>query len=94
MFNVLLIDNVELDDPVEPGSPANLRLDGSSTLTLINITWDIPEGISPAIITYLLNYSLTRPNGSKDSAELLVSSVYCLVHCCRGNVWGDVGVCN
>ena len=72
-----MIDNVELNTKVEPDSPGNLRLDGSSTPTLINITWDKPGEISPAILTYQLSYSLTRLNGTSDRNELLVSSMYC-----------------
>jgi len=74
-----MIDDIELNAVVEPDNPGNLRLDDSSTPTLINITWDKPEGISSAIITYQLSYSLTRLNGTSDRNELLVSSVYCFM---------------
>jgi len=74
----VLPDGVELG--VEPAAPGNLRLDNSSTPTLINITWDGAVGISPSVVTYQLMYSLSRLNGSNDSAEVLVS-VYCVCVC-------------
>ena len=75
----MLTDNVELDGLVEPDNPSNLRLDDSSTPTVINITWDRSEGISPAIITYQLIYSLSRVDGSSDSDVVMVRSVCCFV---------------
>ena len=71
------IDGMDLGDIVEPPAPRNLRLDNSSTPTLINITWDRSEGISPAIVAYQLTYSLSRLNGSSSSDEVLVRSVCC-----------------
>ena len=70
---VSLIDNVELDvTTVRPSVPVNIRLDDSSTPTLINITWDMVEGVSPAIITYKVTYSLSRIDGSTENSTLQV----------------------
>ena len=70
---VSLIDNVELDvTTVRPSVPVNIRLDDSSTPTLINITWDMVEGVSPAIITYKVTYSLSRVDGSTENSTLQV----------------------
>jgi len=72
-----LIDNVGLDlETVMPSVPGNIRLDNSSTPTLINITWDMVEGVSPAIVTYEVTYSLSRINGSSENNVLMVSSNY------------------
>ncbi|XP_065906520.1 proto-oncogene tyrosine-protein kinase ROS-like isoform X3 [Dysidea avara] len=71
-----LPDGMDLGDIVEPPAPRNLRLDNSSTPTLINITWDRSEGISPAIVAYQLTYSLSRLNGSSSSDEVLTSDNY------------------
>ena len=68
-----LIDNVELNvATVRPSVPVNIRLDDSSTPTLINITWDMVEGVSPAIITYKVTYSLSRVDGSTENSTLQV----------------------
>ena len=72
-----LIDNVGLNlETVMPSVPGNIRLDNSSTPTLINITWDMVEGVSPAIVTYEVTYSLSRINGSSENNVLMVSSNY------------------
>ena len=68
-----LIDNVELNvTTVRPSVPVNIRLDDNSTPTLINITWDMVEGVSPAIITYKVTYSLSRVDGSTENSTLQV----------------------
>ena len=65
---VSLIDNVELNvTTVRPSVPVNIRLDDSSTPNLINITWDIVEGVFPPIIAYKVTYSLSRIDGSTES---------------------------
>ena len=61
---VSLIDNVELNVTTVP---VNIRLDDSSTPNLINITWDIVEGVFPPIIAYKVTYSLSRIDGSTES---------------------------
>ena len=72
-----LIDNVGLNlETVMPSVPDNIHLDSSSTPTLINITWDMVEGVSPAIVTYEVTYSLSRINGSSENNVLMVSSNY------------------
>ena len=61
----LLIDNVGLNvTTVIPTIPSNIHLDDSSNATFINITWDMVEGVSPAIVTYEVTYNLSRINGS------------------------------
>jgi len=74
----LLIDNVNLNDiaTVRPSVPGNIRLDDSSTPTLINITWDMVEGVSPALVTYEVTYSLSRIDGSSEDQTLKVKSNY------------------
>ena len=68
-----LIDNVELNvTTVRPSVPVNIRLDNISTPTLINITWDMVEGVSPAIVTYKVTYSLFRVEGSTKNSTLQV----------------------
>ena len=68
----LLIDNVELNvATVMPTVPSNIRLDSSSNATFINITWDIIEGVSPAIMTYEVTYNLSRINGSIENNRVL-----------------------
>ena len=69
----LLIDNVSLNVATVPG---NIRLDNSSTPTLINITWDMAEGVSPALVTYEVTYSLSRIDGSSEDQTLKVKSNY------------------
>ena len=74
----MFTDNVGLNvTTVRPSVPINIRLDNSSTPTLINITWDMIEGVSPAIVTYEVTYSLSRINGSvENNRTLKVSSNY------------------
>ena len=70
--NYLLIDNVGLNiATVTPTVPSNIRLDDSSNATFINITWDIIEGISPAIMTYEVTYNLSRIDGSIENNRVL-----------------------
>ena len=69
----LLIDNVELNvATVRPSVPVNIHLDDGSTPTFINITWDMVEGVPPAIVTYEVTYSLSRLDGSTESSTLQV----------------------
>ena len=74
----LLIDNVGLNvTTVMPTIPSNIRLDDSSNATFINITWDMVEGVSPAIVTYEVTYNLSRINGSiENNIVLKVRSSY------------------
>ena len=68
----LLIDNVGLNvTTVIPTIPSNIRLDDSSNATFINITWDMVEGVSPAIVTYEVTYNLSRINGSVENNRVL-----------------------
>ena len=69
----LLIDHVELNvTTVRPSVPVNISLDESSTPTFINITWDMVEGVSPAIVTYEVTYSLSRLDRSTENSTLQV----------------------
>ena len=52
---------------ITPSVPSNIRLDGSSNDTFINITWDMVEGVSPAIVSYEVTYSLSKIDGSTDT---------------------------
>ena len=57
---------------VRPTVPTNIRLDkDSSNYILVNITWDMDEGVSPAIVTYEVTYSLSRIDGSIDNGTIL-----------------------
>ena len=57
---------------VRPTVPTNIRLDNdSSNYTFINITWDMDEGVSPAIVTYEVTYSLSKINGSVETEKML-----------------------
>ena len=68
----LLIDNVGLNvTTVIPTIPSNIRLDNSSNTTFINITWDMVEGVSPAIVTYEVTYNLSRINESVENNRVL-----------------------
>ena len=68
----LLIDNVGLNVTiVMPTIPSNIRLDDSSNATFINITWDMVEGVSPAIVTYEVTYNVSRINGSIENNRVL-----------------------
>ena len=72
---ISIIDNVGLDTVVVPPVPNNIRLDSSSTPTVINITWDMVEGISPTIVTYEVTYSLRRRNGSSENDRVSTVSL-------------------
>ena len=57
---------------VRPAVPSNIRLDNdSSNYTFINITWDMVEGVSPAIVTYEVTYSLSRIDESIENGTIL-----------------------
>ena len=68
----ILIDNVGLNiTTVIPTIPSNIHLDDSSNATFINITWDMVEGVSPAIVTYEVTYNLSRIDGSIENNRVL-----------------------
>ena len=68
----LLIDNVGLNvTTIIPTIPSNIRLDDSSNATFINITWDMVEGVSPAIVIYEVTYNLSRITGSIENNRVL-----------------------
>ena len=62
---------------ITPSVPSNIRLDGSSNDTFINITWDMIEGVSPAIVSYEVTYSVSKIDGSTETETILkVRSYY------------------
>jgi len=69
----LSLDNVGLDvTTVRPTVPTNIRLDNDrSNYTFINITWDMDEGVSPAIVTYEVTYSLSKIDGTVEDEKML-----------------------
>ena len=56
---------------IAPSVPSNIHLDDSSNDTFINITWDMVEGVSPAIVSYEVTYSLSKIDGSIENETIL-----------------------